>query len=116
MKMTIYYESMETKEFFFTKNHCQQVIKGQNIPKHFVAVSNYKQSQDQIRGMQKLSGVIEIPNPDPYFDPDTTLYYVEGNSFDGFPIEEHNLTRSEALHLCKEAGMNYLVCMHNETM
>jgi hypothetical protein len=42
------------------------------------------------------------------------LYHVHGTSYDGFPIDEKDLTWNEAKQLCKEAGLNVMSSFHCE--
>jgi len=67
--MPIYYVSTETNEFFFTSDHIQCEREGQNIPEHFVPVTNDAFTYQDIREQMLHSGTREIPNPDKTFQP-----------------------------------------------
>ena len=43
------------------------------------------------------------------------LYKVEGTSHDGFIIKETHLTKSEAHAICRDAGLNPVLCITEMT-
>jgi hypothetical protein len=72
--MPIYYVSSETNEFFFSSDHIQSEREGQNIPEHFVPVTNRCYTFGDIRDQLIKAGNREIPNPDPAFQPQFYIY------------------------------------------
>jgi hypothetical protein len=56
--------NMDTREFFFSTEHCQP------LPDNFVPVSWYGKNHEQVREVHLEMGEVEIINPDDNFVPD----------------------------------------------
>lgn len=67
--MSIYYQSTETWEFFFSTDLGQRFRIGQNIPEHFVPLVLTNWPDGRVRRLLESFGDKEIKNPDPNFQP-----------------------------------------------